>query len=248
MMAASPPLASTFLLIVAAVSFLIHPATSQTCKLQTFPHTNNTKFANCADLPTLKAYLHWTYDASSKPDPTLSIAYVAPPARPDGWVAWALNPTGSGMVGAQALVAFRGTNGSAVVKTYNISSYGPLVESEIAYAVVSKMAEHTGGVITIFATLALPAGSAPAVNQVWQVGASVTDGVPAKHSFQPENLKSKGSLLLKAGTSPVPAPMPESGGRATPSIPRVNSFSGRNGGSVLGLHGALVLLGVTLGF
>ncbi|KAG6386474.1 hypothetical protein SASPL_155377 [Salvia splendens] len=220
----------------------------QSCKSQTFSDAN-TKFANCADLPTLNAALHWTYDDSARPGPKLSVAFVAPPARPDGWVAWALNPTGSGMVGAQVLAAFSGA-----VKTYNISSYGPIAESEIAYPVTGRRAEHSGGVIRLFATLQLPAGSGGrAINQVWQVGAVVKGGVPVKHEFLPENLNSMGSLLLTGaeggGSMPAPAPAPESGGGGpTPSIPRGNNLGGgrRNhgGGGFFGM----VLLGVFLVF
>ncbi|KAL0460437.1 UNVERIFIED_CONTAM: cytochrome and DOMON domain-containing protein [Sesamum latifolium] len=101
-MASSLQLSSP-LLLIAAVALLISPATSQTCKSQTFAQ-RNTKFANCTDLPSLKAQLHWTYDPSARPNPTISVAFIAPPARPEGWVAWALNPTGSGMLGAQALI------------------------------------------------------------------------------------------------------------------------------------------------
>ncbi|XP_057780987.1 auxin-induced in root cultures protein 12-like [Salvia miltiorrhiza] len=253
-MASSPPLTSaSLLLLAAAVALHLPAAASQACKSQTF---STAKFANCTDLPTLNASLHWTYDAAARPGPKLSIAYVAPPARPDGWIAWALNPTSSGMLGAQALVAFGDGDGAGAVavKTYNISSYGPIAESEIAYAVTGRRAERSGGVIRLFATLALPAGSsgAAAVNQVWQVGAAVRGGVPVKHDFLPENLKSMGSLLLTSAEDGSPAPAPESGGGGnTPSIPRGNNLggSGRNyGGGFFGVYGVLVLLCVFLGF
>ncbi|KAL8516560.1 hypothetical protein ACS0TY_014998 [Phlomoides rotata] len=250
-MASSPPLASSFLLLAAAVVLLISPASSQTCKSQKFSH-NKTKFTNCTDLPTLKAQLHWAYDPSAKPNPTLSVAYIAPPARPDGWVAWALNPTGSGMVGSQALVAFNDVNGSVVVRTYNITEYGPIVESRIAYDVLSKSADHSGGVTTIFATLALPPGKT-LLNQVWQVGAAVKDGVPVKHDFSPENLGSKGTLQLN-GNVPVPAPFPVPAQSPAPAlVPATGKDAGgswRIYGSGVGLCGAVsaVLLGVVLGF
>ncbi|XP_041998201.1 auxin-induced in root cultures protein 12-like [Salvia splendens] len=242
---------SASLLLLAAVSLLfLPPARPQSCKSQTFSDAN-TKFANCADLPTLNAALHWTYDHATRPGPKLSVAFVAPPARPGGWVAWALNPTGSGMVGAQALVAFSGDGGAASVKTYNISSYGPIAESEIAYAVTGRRAEHSGGVIRLFATLELPTGSGGrAINQVWQVGAAVKGGVPVKHEFSAQNLNSMGSLLLTAaeggGSMPAPAPAPGSGGGGpTPSIPRGNGGGRNHGGG--GFFG-MVLLGVFLVF
>ncbi|KAK4440522.1 cytochrome and DOMON domain-containing protein [Sesamum alatum] len=245
--------ASSFLLIAAA-ALLVCPALSLTCTSQTF--SENTKFANCTDLPTLKAFLHWTYDPTAKPKPTLSIAFIAPPAKSDGWIAWALNPTASGMVGAQSLIAFKDTNGSVVVKTYNVSEYGPVSESKISYEVLNKRAESSHGEMRIFATLALPSGSAE-LNQVWQVGASVKDGVPAKHEFSPENLSAKSKLQLvghaaEKGGSPAPAPtfVPES---APTSVPSAGGPSGNNSGGSsrvwgigLGLYGALVVLVVSI--
>ncbi|KAL0436695.1 UNVERIFIED_CONTAM: cytochrome and DOMON domain-containing protein [Sesamum radiatum] len=249
-MASSLQLSSS-LLLIAAAALLISPATSQTCKSQTFAQ-RNTKFSNCTDLPSLKAQLHWTYDPSARPNPTLNVAFIAPPARPEGWVAWALNPTGSGMLGAQALIAFKDTNGSAVVKTYNISSYSSIAESRISYEVLSKRAEFSDGVMRIFATLALPMGDEK-VNQVWQVGPSVKDGVPVKHDFSPENLNSKGTLQLVSTSvedknGPAAAPTSSNGSGAPTGAQSGNDSGGssRICASVLGLYGALVLLGVSL--
>ncbi|EYU39175.1 hypothetical protein ABFS82_04G217000 [Erythranthe guttata] len=241
---------TTLLLLIAAVALLISPAVSLTCTSQTFSRSA-AKFANCVDLPTLKAYLHWTYDPAAKPDPTLSVAFVAPPASPDGWVAWALNPTATGMVGSQALIAFKDANGSAVVKTYNLSSYGPVVESPISYGVLRKSAEYSSGVMRIFATLALPAGGAD-VNQVWQVGATVTDGVPAKHAFAPDNLGSESTLQLlskspTAGKAPAPTHAPAPTPAPAPAIGSPTGGSSLVKGGGLGLlHGVLVLLGVSI--
>ncbi|KAL8496212.1 hypothetical protein ACS0TY_020069 [Phlomoides rotata] len=204
-------MAASSFLIVAVVVLLVSPALSLTCTSQTFSQ-QDTKFANCTDLPTLKAFLHWNYDPAAKPNPTLSIAFIAPPAKPDGWVAWALNPSATGMIGSQSLIAFKDTNGSIVVKTYNISSYGPISESKISYNVLKKSAESSRGVITIFATVALPAGITE-LNQVWQVGSTVSNGVPAKHAFAQDNLGSKNTLQLvsnAAGEDIAPAPAPAS--------------------------------------
>ncbi|EYU40649.1 hypothetical protein MIMGU_mgv1a023786mg, partial [Erythranthe guttata] len=209
---------SSLLLLIAAVSLLASPATSQTCKSQTF---GTTTFANCADLPALGAFLHYTYDSSAAPYPTLTLAFVAPPASPDGWVAWALNPRGSGMVGSQALVAFRETSGSAVVKTYNITSYLSIAESPISYEVLSKQAEFSGGVMTIFATLRMPATKGDVeLNQVWQVGASVRNGVPAAHAFGADNFISTGTLRLES--TAVAAPPRASTGSTAPPPARSN--------------------------
>ncbi|KAL2470729.1 Cytochrome b561 and DOMON domain-containing protein [Abeliophyllum distichum] len=234
-------MASFIPLYFIATALLILPACSLTCTSQTFTQKNT--FTNCTDLPVLKAYLHWTYDPTAKPKPTLSVAFIAPPAKPDGWVAWALNPTGTGMAGAQSLVAFKQSNGSVIVKTYNISSYNSIVESKLFYDVLDKKAEFSGGVIRIFAKLALPSDTTE-LNQVWQVGAKVNNGMPEKHDFSPDNLNSKGPLSLVSKASadtPTLAPAPE------PTSGNGNGNGGRNGNenggsSRIGVCGALVLL------
>ncbi|KAI3450806.1 hypothetical protein Pfo_007471 [Paulownia fortunei] len=188
-------LAIATLFVVTTVS-LISPSKSATCTSQTF--TNNKLYTFCNDLPSLNSYLHWAYDPAHS---TLSIAFIAPPARPNGWVSWAINPTSTGMVGSQALIAFRDAKGEMTVKTYNITAYGPLTESKVWYEVRESSAEFSGGVIRLFATVVLPERGKTTVNHVWQVGPSVTGGVPDKHEFQPGNLNSRGSLDLLRGQS-----------------------------------------------
>ncbi|KAG6417224.1 hypothetical protein SASPL_119377 [Salvia splendens] len=240
MAAASSSLLLLLLIAATAAALLSSPALSLTCESHQFPHRNLT-FANCTDLPTLNASLHYYYDAAAR---TLSVAFTAAPASPRGWIAWGLNPSSTGMVGAQSLVAFAAANGSTVVNTYNITSYGPISESPISYGVLSKSAESSSssGEITIFATLAMPHGSGAAVNQIWQVGSAVVDGVPAKHAFAPANLASKSTLRLDAagedGGAPAPSPGGGRGGNVNGGV--------RNWGSGLGLYGICVVIGVLI--
>ncbi|KAL6511090.1 hypothetical protein OROGR_022214 [Orobanche gracilis] len=228
--------ASSFLLI-AAVSLLISPALSITCDSQILS-PRNTTFANCTALQALDAVLHWTY--SPTPKPTLSVAFTAAPASSSGWVAWGLNPTATGMLGTQALVAFKQPNGSLVVKEYNISSYGGISESKISYDVLNKSAVHySGGNITIYATLELPEAQAT-VNQVWQVGAKLTGGVPAVHAMGKDNKDSKGELKLVSGATESPAGSPEISTTPAPTGGNQNGNDTAAGTSVMGV-------GLTLG-
>ncbi|GFY99423.1 auxin-responsive family protein [Actinidia rufa] len=181
--------------LLQAVS-LISQSQSLTCTSQKF--TNNKLYEYCADLSQLSSYLHWTYDSSTS---SLSVAFVAAPAKTDGWISWAINPTATGMAGSQALVAFKDSNGSMTVRTYNISSYSSIVPSNLSFAVTEMAADSSGGMMRIFATVILPEKGATTVNQVWQVGPSLTDGVLDKHEFQPANLNSKGTLDLLKGVS-----------------------------------------------
>ncbi|XP_074586205.1 cytochrome b561 and DOMON domain-containing protein At4g12980-like [Curcuma longa] len=158
---------------------------------------SNRVYATCSDLPHLSASLHWSYDAASG---NLSVAFVAPPAQPDGWVAWAINPTGQGMDGAQALIAFRQPDGSMGAGTYSIKGYD-VKEGPIAFETSDLAAEQSGGVMRIFAKLKLPSGTTT-VNQIWQVGPSVSSGAPQPHDVQPANLQSTGKVdLIRGATS-----------------------------------------------
>ncbi|KAK1428515.1 hypothetical protein QVD17_17350 [Tagetes erecta] len=200
-----PPQTVILLLTYASLFFLISPANAIICSSQKF---SNNLYTNCTDLPTLNSSLHWTHVANTS---SISIAFVAPPSKPDGWIAWAINPTGTGMAGSQALLAFKDSNGSMTVKTYNISSYSSIVEGKIAFEVSDSRAEFSAGSMKIYATLKLPK-TMTEVNHVWQVGGSVMGGMPVKHEFQPENLNAKGILKIqspqKAKTSGAPAPSP----------------------------------------
>ncbi|KAL1557526.1 cytochrome b561 and DOMON domain-containing protein-like protein [Salvia divinorum] len=200
MAASSPPLSLlTALLLLLFTASLIPPSQSQaaTCTKQSF--NNNKRYTFCNDLPSLNSYLHWDFNEAQS---TLSVAFTATPPKPDGWVSWALNPTATGMAGSQALVAFKQADGALGVKTYNITSYAPLKESEVWFDVEDSSVESSsGGAITLFATLVLPEKGRTVLNHVWQVGGSVSGGVPLKHEFQPANLNAKGSLDLLKGHS-----------------------------------------------
>ncbi|KAL6861865.1 hypothetical protein ACP4OV_017565 [Aristida adscensionis] len=169
-------------------------------------------YANCAALAQLGATLHWTYDATAA---SLALAFVAsPPANGNGtgWVAWALNPTGTGMKGAQALLALKsGPSSAYVVNTYNLTGYSklPATSTPIEFAATDLAADESGGEVRLYGKLQLRPGM-DAVNHIWSVGSGVVAGAPLKHSFTPEYLNAKGKLVLSGGAA-APAPAPASG-------------------------------------
>ncbi|KAE8685295.1 Cytochrome b561 and DOMON domain-containing protein [Hibiscus syriacus] len=157
------------------------------------------QYANCTELPVLNSTLHFTYDATNS---SLSIAFSVPPPKPDGWIAWAVNPTATGMAGSQALLAFK-ANGSMVVKTYNISSYSSVVEGKLSFDVWDLEAESDkDGKMVIYGSVKV-AASAKKLNQVWQVGQGGVDGHPMKHEFAKANLAAVGELQLVEKLSPA---------------------------------------------
>lgn len=236
-----------FLSLFLFTAFLISPIYAQTCTSQSFAGNSTVRYTNCTDLPSLNAFLHWSYDQTNA---TLSVAYIAPPANPGGWVAWAINPIGTGMAGAEALLALRESNGSTVVKTYRISNYSSIVESNLLYDVLDRRGEFSNGTMKIFATLALPENMT-SFNMIWQVGPSVTNGVPDVHAFQRSNLNAKSSLRLLAtagdggsagSPSPSSSPPPTAGGGGGGG----GGSGGRSHGEKLlnnGVFGLSVLLG-----
>ncbi|WOL16131.1 cytochrome b561 and DOMON domain-containing protein [Canna indica] len=172
-------------------------AASGACSSASF--SSNRVYAACSDLPRLSSSLHWSYDAATS---LLSLAFVAPPPKPEGWVAWAINPTADGMVGSQALIAFHQPDGKMGVRTYNITSYESIAASPIEYETSDLAAEYSGGVVRMFGKMKLPAGTT-VVKQVWQVGSTVVSGVPQAHDFQSANLQSKGTVDLVKGAVAV---------------------------------------------
>ncbi|KAL3633230.1 hypothetical protein CASFOL_022757 [Castilleja foliolosa] len=223
---------SSSLLLIAAVALLISRALSLTCTFQTFSNPNTT-FAHCMDLPTLNATLHWTHDPTATPS-TLSVAFTVPTAAntTKGWVAWALNPTQTGMLGAQALIAT--PNGSTyVVNTYNISSYKIGAPSNISYNVLSSAAEAVNGSTIIFAKLLLPADAKPVLNQVWQVGPVSSNGAPTMHGTTHDNLGSKTNLTLSGAAAETPAGSPSGSPSDSPATPGPTA-GGQGGNSTSG--------------
>jgi len=189
-----------------SLSVLLPASLSQShssCKSHKF--STKKTFENCIDLPTLNAAVHWTFDAATS---ALSMAFSA---KSDGWIAWGLNPQGSGMVGTQALIAGKFAGAALSVDTYDIQSYHAAVKGPISYNVTGISAEESAdGKIAIFGDWALPKGQST-VNQVWQVGPIV--GVkPGRHALEKPNVSSRMKLSLAGGAvagSPAKVPEPE---------------------------------------
>uniref|UniRef100_A0A453L6W3 DOMON domain-containing protein n=1 Tax=Aegilops tauschii subsp. strangulata TaxID=200361 RepID=A0A453L6W3_AEGTS len=161
---------------------------------------NGNAYAACSDLPRLGATVHWTYDGAAG---SLSVAFVAAPAAPGGWVAWGLNPFGEGMAGAQALLAApSSSSGAWAVRTYNISGYALGAPGPIAFPATGLAAElGADGRVRVSGTLSVGQGAA-VLNQVWQVGSAVSgDGIPAPHAMGGDNLAAKAKLDLVRQTT-----------------------------------------------
>ncbi|XP_050206708.1 auxin-induced in root cultures protein 12-like [Mercurialis annua] len=230
-------------------ALLITPSYSATtCTSQKF--TSDKKFTDCIDLPVLDSYLHYTYNATNS---SLSIGYVSAPPKPDGWVAWAINPTATGMAGAQALLAYKSDKDAVVVKTYNIKSPGPITESKLSFEVWDLSGESNGDNLVIFGSVKVPEKAAE-VNQVWQNGPAVTIGHPAGHEMSSDHMKSMGVLKLMGGGGSTPAPggsTPAAPGGSTPAAPAPP----RNGGasfvsnlSMASCLGVIILIASFIGF
>lgn len=155
------------------------------------------------------------------------------------------------MAGAQALIALK-SGGSLGVKTFNLVSYGEIKEEKLSFDVWDVSAVSDGGNFTIYASVKVPE-KAETVNQIWQVGTSVSGGKPDKHELAPANKDAKATLELMS-TGP-------SGGNTTitppTSSPTTNTSTGANstgGGytvrelNVAVYFGLFVLLANFIGF
>ncbi|KAF5728855.1 cytochrome b and DOMON domain-containing protein [Tripterygium wilfordii] len=177
-----------------ALSLLFLPSNAQTCAKYSFP--SNIKYTSCNDLPYLNSFLHWTYDNSTG---KLQIAYRHGGLTSSDWVAWAINPTSTGMLGAQALVAYQKLDGTMTAYPAPVDTYQTtLQEGKLSFQVSELSATFANNEIIIYATLVLP-GNTTTVNQVWQNGPLSPIGAPARHSVTGDNIQSSGTLNLLSG-------------------------------------------------
>ncbi|KAE8686665.1 Cytochrome b561 and DOMON domain-containing protein [Hibiscus syriacus] len=182
---------STLLPLCLLMSLLLS-SYAQTCSRYTF--SSNRVFRSCSDLPVLNSFLHYNHDSSGK----LEIAYRHTAIGSSRWVAWAINPTSKGMVGSQALVAYRRTDGTMRVYTSPITQYQTqLREGKLSFEVSDLSATYENNEITIFATLGL-SNNGTTLNQVWQEG-GLSGNTPQMHVTSGPNVQSMATLNLLSG-------------------------------------------------
>ena len=103
------------------------------------------------------------------------------------------------MVGSQAIVAFRSSNGSMTSYPTAITSYSPSMQpSSLSFQVSNVSVEYNKGEMTIFAVVGpLPNGTS--VNLVWQAGNSVSNNIPQGHPTSGPNVQSMETLDFLSG-------------------------------------------------
>ncbi|KAL3502646.1 hypothetical protein ACH5RR_037095 [Cinchona calisaya] len=181
-----------FSILISLIAFT-QTSAQQNCST-TF--SNNKSYATCITLPVLNSFLHWNYHASNQ---TVDIAYRHTGVSPFNWVAWALNPTGSGMIGAQCLVAFRNSTGNIYAYTSPVANTNTrLAEGPLSFGVPRIESEfRNNNEMIIFASVQLPTGRT-SFNQVWQVG-QVSGDVPQMHSMASDNQRSSSNVDFVSG-------------------------------------------------
>ncbi|GAY60846.1 hypothetical protein CUMW_205290 [Citrus unshiu] len=186
--------------LIALFTLLLSPSssfaqTTQTCTNYRFT-THNNKYGACVDLQALNSFLHWSYDEATG---SVDLAYRHVGMKPTRWVAWAINPTGKGMVGSQSLVAYRNPNGILKAYTSPVMSYGTnLQEGNLSFKVPKISADFSNNEMIIYATIVLPKNMTT-VSHVWQEGPVRGDNHLGMHPLGGDNVKSMGTLDLLSG-------------------------------------------------
>ncbi|KAF9611231.1 hypothetical protein IFM89_027781 [Coptis chinensis] len=184
---------SRALSVVYILSSLFALSTCQNCSNFTF--SKNRVFNSCIDLPYLDAHLHWNYISSTG---RIELAYRAS-QTPTGWIAWAINLTGYGMPGSQALVAFQNSNGSLIAYPTQIRSYSPSLRPHaLSFPVPYIAAEYANNEMIIFAVIG-PLANDTTVNHLWQTGSSVSNDIPQIHQTTGPHVQSMGTLDFLSG-------------------------------------------------
>ena len=188
-------LLSCLLLFVSCASCMALPLPLP-CTDHKFP--DGKSFVACKDLTLLNSFLHWNYYPSSA---TVDIAFrqIGEANSNPRWVAWAINPTSTGMVGSQALVAFQKSDGTLSAYSSPITSYDTsLQKGNLSFPVYDISALSDGNEIVIFATIKLPNNST-VVNHLWQQGPLLSGNVLGAHKLSGTNVESFGSLDFFSG-------------------------------------------------
>jgi hypothetical protein len=147
-------------------------------------------------LHVLESSLHWNYYPEiSKVD----IAFKKNNAKDSSWIAWAINPTSKGMIGSQALIGYRRSDGCFKAYTSSITSYETrLQEDNLSFPVYNVSGMYINGSMIVFASLELPT-NVSLVNHVWQEGLVSNDGSLSAHIMTGPNIQSFGTLDFKSG-------------------------------------------------
>jgi len=191
---------SCFLPLLLVVFLWLHNIadSADTSCPKTFNGTTTRAYAQCENLSQLGATLSWTYHPGNG---SVDLAFRAKPGSSSGWVAWGINPSGGGMVGTQALLALRQSNGTMACKTYNVTSKkAALVPSAISFPATHLISEYENGLMTIFAKVVLPSNKSK-VKHVWQVGSQAQGLDPSIHAMANGNLNSLGSIDLASANA-----------------------------------------------
>ncbi|CAI8584690.1 unnamed protein product [Vicia faba] len=182
------------LLILTFFTSFINPTTSQPCNSYTFPH--NLNYKSCKNLPVLESSLHWNYNPTTS---IVDIAFKKNNARDSSWIAWAINPNSKGMLGSQALIGYRKSDGNFKAYTSSITSYATMLqEGNISFPVYDISGIYVNNSMMIFASMQLPQNMT-LVNHVWQEGIVSSDGNLKSHALTGSNLQSFGTLDFNSG-------------------------------------------------
>ncbi|CAH2044725.1 unnamed protein product [Thlaspi arvense] len=185
-----------FLLVLAPC---FNSATSDEVRSRCDSHSfNNGKhFRSCIDLPVLDSFLHFSYVRETG---VLEVAYRHANIESSSWIAWGINPTGKGMLGAQTLLAYRNsTSGAMRAYTSSIKGYSTkLQEGPLSFRVTQLSAEYLNKEMTIFATIVLPSNTT-VVNHLWQDGPLKEGDRLGMHAMGGDHLKSMATLDLLSG-------------------------------------------------
>ncbi|XP_027769988.1 cytochrome b561 and DOMON domain-containing protein At5g47530-like [Solanum pennellii] len=123
------------------------------------------------------------------PSRTVDITFRKSENQHGRWLAWAINPTSTGMIGSQAFVALQRSDGTLEAYTSPIDTYGTTLVK----------AQYINGQVIIFARFELPMNGSNVVNHVWQEGALQDDDTPGSHGMSGDNLRSFGTLNFHSG-------------------------------------------------
>ncbi|KAL3683698.1 hypothetical protein R1sor_001720 [Riccia sorocarpa] len=152
-------------------------------------------FQNCNSLPKLGASLAWSFNKSSR---HFDFAYRATLPNSGGWAGWGLRPDSKpSMPGSSAFIAFNAANGTNVLPY--LLQLTPTNATAIKLEVVGNLSAVINGTDVAFGGTLKLKENQTLLNQIWNVGASVSGYTPQQHSLSGANLESFSQLDVSSG-------------------------------------------------
>lgn len=191
-------------IVISTFLSLIPNTVNASCSHEFSELVHQKNISYCKTLHTLDAEFGWKYQNFTN-FITLEILFSAKLNKPEGWIAWGVNPgKRAEMTGTKALIGIKHPDTPLRADTYDITKEivtgCHLLPSKISELQVSNLSMQYEGsnLYTMYARLVLPSDlyNITKLHHVWQVGYAVKGDQPLYHPTTLDNVDSTETIDL----------------------------------------------------